>query len=92
MEGAFTHVGNHLVSDSAAAINAGVDDFSTLGGGDILQLDGTSGRRRTNDDDNQTEALDDDDRDSDDSEQARLIAGISLKDAGEPKLPDHACA
>jgi hypothetical protein len=29
MEGAFTHLGNHLISDSAAAINAG-DDLSTI--------------------------------------------------------------
>ena len=30
MEGAFTHVGNHLISDSAAAIKAGADDLSAI--------------------------------------------------------------
>ena len=33
MEGAFTHLGNHLISDSASAINAG-DDLSTIDAGE----------------------------------------------------------
>ena len=51
MEGAFTHVGNHLVSDSASTINAG-DDESIL--------DGLGGRRRRGEDDDEG-GYDDDD-------------------------------
>lgn len=60
MEGAFTHMGNHLVSDSAATINAGAgDDESILDHG----LTG-SRRRRIGDEDDETDIYDDDDMES----------------------------
>lgn len=102
MEGAFTHVGNHLISDSAAAINAGADDLSALdpdasllygkyGAGDSGV--GRSGRRRADDDDNQTEAFEEDDNDSLNSVPIDGIMGMKLKNPEEEKaLPAHACA
>ena len=50
--GAFTHVGNHLVSDSAATINAGAADDESI-------LDGAASRRRRMDDE-ETDVYDDD--------------------------------
>ncbi|OAA68701.1 regulator of nonsense [Niveomyces insectorum RCEF 264] len=94
MEGAFTHVGNHLVSDSAAAIKAGDnDDLSTIdpdenglygkyGGGAGL---GGATRRRQDDDDNGTEVPDDDDDneehdDDDDDDEAESLASVPVED------------
>lgn len=94
MEGAFTHVGNHLISDSAEAIKAGADDFSAIDPDESLlfgKIPGGSGRRRADDDDNQTEAYDDDDHDSLDSHLDGM-GGLDLQDAEEKKLPAHACA
>jgi regulator of nonsense transcripts 1 len=99
MEGAFTHVGNHLISDSAAAINAGADDLSaidpdesllygrfTSGGGN------GSGRRRADDDDNQTEAYEDDDNLSLNSGPTDGLNGLKLNGSTDEKeLPAHAC-
>jgi regulator of nonsense transcripts 1 len=60
MEGAFTHMGNHLVSDSAATINAGAgDDESILDHG----LTGAR-RRRIGEEDDETDIYDDDDMES----------------------------
>lgn len=97
MEGAFTHVGNHLISDSAAAIKAGADDLSTLGPDDNLLYTkysgGHSGRLRADDDDNQTEAFEDDENESLNSVPVDSMMGLKLKNAEEPKeLPAHACA
>ena len=96
MEGAFTHVGNHLVSDSAAAIKAGADDFSALDPDESLlygKLSGRSGRRRADDDDNQTEAFEDDDNDSINSAPVDAMNDLKLQGAEEEKeLPAHACA
>jgi len=97
MEGAFTHVGNHLISDSAAAINAGADDLSALDPDESLLYaqygPGPSGRRRADDDDNQTEAFEDDDNDSLNSVPVDGMMGLKLKNAEEEKqLPPHACA
>lgn len=96
MEGAFTHVGNHLISDSAAAINAEADDLSALDPDESLLYGkfGTGGRRRADDDDNQTEAFDDDDNDSISSLPVDEVMGMSLKEREEEekKLPAHACA
>lgn len=95
MEGAFTHVGNHLISDSAAAINAGNDDLSTLDPDERLlygKFGGHSGRRRADDDDNQTEAFEDD-NDSLGSIPVDDMMGLNLKNPDEEKeLPAHACA
>ncbi|KAL3953211.1 hypothetical protein ACCO45_013154 [Purpureocillium lilacinum] len=89
MEGAFTHVGNHLISDSAAAINAGADDLSALDPDESLLYaqygPGPSGRRRADDDDNQTEAFEDDDNDSLNSVPVDGMMGLKLKNAEEEK-------
>tara|TARA_R110002003_G_scaffold138_1_gene12678 strand:- start:4249 stop:4470 length:222 start_codon:yes stop_codon:yes gene_type:complete len=54
MEGAFTHMGNHLVSDSAATINAGAgDDESILDHG----LTGARRRRIGEEDDDDMESM-----------------------------------
>ncbi|TAQ90062.1 hypothetical protein B7494_g1619 [Chlorociboria aeruginascens] len=99
MEGAFTHVGNHLISDSAAAINAGADDLSNIDPDESLlygQYGGRGGlgtsRRRNDDDDNETEAFDDDD------DSLASIPVDGMKTLGlrgiedEKELPAHACA
>ena len=101
MEGAFTHLGNHLVSDSAAAINAGGDDLSNIDPDESLlygKFGGRGGlgnaRRRNDDDDNGTEAFDDDDMESMASVPVGAIKGLNLG-AGhqeERELPAHACA
>ena len=96
MEGAFTHVGNHLISDSAAVINAGADDLSGLDADENLlyaKYGEPSGRRRADDDDNQTEAFDEEDNDSLNSAPVDGMTGLKLKNAEEKKqLPPHACA
>jgi regulator of nonsense transcripts 1 len=96
MEGAFTHVGNHLISDSAAAIKAGADDLSTIDPDESLlygKYPDRSGRLRADDDDNQTEAYEEDDNDSLNSVPADGIGGLKLKGPEEEKeLPAHACA
>lgn len=93
MEGAFTHVGNHLVSNSASAINAG-DDESILDGNLVGGRGLAPGaRRRRNDDDDETDVFDDDDMES--------MAGLAVDGANgkaplkveeEVELPPHACA
>ena len=99
MEGAFTHLGNHLISDSASTINAG-DDLSTIDPDESI-LDReygkgnlTGGPRRRRHDDEETEAFDDDDMESmvsmpvDGKNNFRSPAAqIEEKD-----LPAHACA
>jgi regulator of nonsense transcripts 1 len=96
MEGAFTHVGNHLISDSAAAIKAGADDLSALDPDEALlygKYGGQSGRRRADDDDNQTEAFEEDDNDRLNSVPIDQMMGMKLKHPEEEKeLPPHACA
>jgi regulator of nonsense transcripts 1 len=96
MEGAFTHVGNHLISDSAAAIKAGADDLSAIDPDEALlygKYVGQSGRRRADDDDNQTEAFEEDDNDSLNSVPIDQMMGMKLKNPEEEKeLPAHACA
>ncbi|KAK4162588.1 regulator of nonsense transcripts 1 [Cladorrhinum sp. PSN259] len=105
MEGAFTHLGNHLVSDSAAAIKAGnSDDLSTIDAEDNLLFGGYGRRggshgglgnvrRRHDDDDNETEVFDDDDEESLASLPIDGMKGIKLRDTEEEKeLPAHACA
>ncbi|TDZ25893.1 Regulator of nonsense transcripts 1-like protein [Colletotrichum orbiculare MAFF 240422] len=97
MEGAFTHLGNHLVSDSAAAIKAGADDFAGIDPDESLlygKFGGRGTRRRADDDDNQTELYDDDDNDSLTSMPVGALKDLNL---GRPKeedreLPPHACA
>ena len=100
MEGAFTHLGNHLISDSASTINAG-DDLSTIDPDESIldreygkgNLTGGPRRRRHDDEDEGTEAFDDDDTESMVSvpvDGANGKAGLSIED--EKELPPHACA
>ncbi len=99
MEGAFTHLGNHLISDSAAAINAG-DDLSTIDADESLlygQYGGAGSlgpsRRRNDDDDNETEAYEDDDVESLASMAVDGMKTLGLRGLEEEKeLPPHACA
>ena len=102
MAGAFTHLGNHLISDSAAAIKAGDNDvLSTLDPDEALlygKLGGRSGlgnaRRRHDDDDNDTEVYDDEDEESLANVPIAGMGGLHLQDAEEEEkeLPAHACA
>lgn len=91
MEGAFTHLGNHLLSDSAATINAGDDESileGNLGRGNL-----TGSRRRRLDDDEETDVYDDDDIES---MASMAIDGSNgkagVKQEEEVELPPHACA
>lgn len=104
MEGAFTHVGNHLVSNSAAAIKAGgADSLSAIDPDDSLlfgdyrghgaRTGGGSARRRQDDDDNETEVFDDDDEGSVADVPVDGMQGLKLNAPEEEKeLPAHACA
>lgn len=99
MEGAFTHLGNHLISDSAAAINAG-DDLSTLDPDESLlygQYGGGGGlgpsRRRNDDDDDRTDVYEDDDLESMASMAVDGMKNLGLRGIEDEKnLPAHACA
>lgn len=103
MEGAFTHLGNHLVSDSAAAIKAGnSDELSNIDPDESLLYGDYGGRgartglgnarRRQDDDDNETEVFDDDDE----SLASVPVDGMKALKLGAPEeekeLPAHACA
>lgn len=101
MEGAFTHLGNHLISDSASTINAG-DDLSTIDADESIldqeygrgNLTGGPRRRRHDDDDEGTEVFDDDDTES---MVSGPVDGANAKSAvrgpeEEKELPPHACA
>lgn len=104
MDSAFTHLGNHLISDSAAAIKAGgADELSNIDPDETLlysALGGRGGRgglgnarRRQDDDDNETEVFDDDDDESLASMPVDGMKGLSLKTAEDEKeLPAHACS
>lgn len=104
MEGAFTHLGNHLISDSAAAIKAGgADELSNIDPDESLLYGGYgsrgargrggNGRRRQDDEDNETEAFDDDDEESLVSVPVDGMKGMKLNAPEEEKeLPAHACA
>ena len=100
MEGAFTHLGNHLISDSASTINAG-DDLSTIDADESIldreygrgNLSGGPRRRRHDDEDEGTEVFDDDDTESMASMPVDGVNGQSLPTTEEEKeLPPHACS
>ena len=100
MEGAFRNVGNHLVGDSASAINEG-DDISTLDAGESAldseygrgNLNGGPRRRRVGDDD-ETDVFDDDDLES--LASHAVNGGPNGQGAAgqeeEVELPAHACS
>ncbi|CAK4032821.1 upf1 regulator of nonsense transcripts [Lecanosticta acicola] len=99
MEGAFTQVGNHLVGDSASAINEG-DDISTLDAGESAldseygrsNLNGGPRRRRVGDDD-ETDVYDDDDLESLASHAVNGANGQAAPaQEEEVELPPHACS
>lgn len=102
MEGAFTAVGNHLVSDSASAINAG-DDLSTIDAGESAldreygrgNLTGGPRRRRVGDD-VEGEVYDDEDDLESLASQALNGANGHLvgkrQEEEEVELPPHACS
>lgn len=88
---AFTHMGNHLVSDSASTINAD-DGLSSLDPDEsILSMAGGARRRRHDDEDDGSDGLDDDDMES----LASVPVGGHFqkqKFEEEKELPPHACA
>jgi regulator of nonsense transcripts 1 len=106
MEGAFTHLGNHLISDSASAINAG-DDLSTIDA-DEAALDreyqtrnlnqppqARPRRRRARDNDDESDIFPDEDDDVDSlaSHQINGQNGHHHQDEEHDiELPTHACA
>ncbi|EGE03329.1 hypothetical protein TEQG_02362 [Trichophyton equinum CBS 127.97] len=93
---AFNKMGNHMVSDSAATINAGGDDISTVDGEEsVLNMAGGPQKRRHDDEDEGSDTLDDDDDDDLES-----MASVAVDGAGKPQaskteeekeLPAHAC-
>lgn len=98
MAEAFNSLGNHLVSDSAAAINAG-DDLSTIGADETVlgstAVRATNGvpRRRRGDDEEEVDLFDDDDLESMVSQSVNGPLGKPLGMAEEEvELPAHACA
>ncbi|KAG8624012.1 hypothetical protein KVT40_008988 [Elsinoe batatas] len=96
MEGAFTHVGNHLISDSASAINAG-DDLSTIDA-DESALDREYGRGNISGGPMRRRAGDDDELDDEDDSESLASAAVNGTNGGlapkqeEVELPPHACA
>jgi hypothetical protein len=93
MEGAFTHMGNHLVSDSAATINAGAADDESILDGDLSRGTLTGSRRRRMDDDEETDIYDDDDLESMVSMPVDGANGkVGMKAEEDVELPTHACA
>jgi regulator of nonsense transcripts 1 len=90
---AFRNMGNHLVSNSAAAINAS-DDISTVDPDEsILSL--AKGPRRRQHDDDETESIEEDDLESLASAAVDADGKKELAKAEEEKekeLPPHACA
>ena len=99
MAEAFNSLGNHIVSDSAAAINAG-DDQSTIDADESLPgANGATGnipggaRRRRGDDEEETDLYDDDDMESLISQPVNGVNGNpGMKAEEEVELPPHACA
>lgn len=86
---AFSNMGNHLVSNSAAAINAS-DDISTVDPDEsVLSL--AKGPRRRRHDDEESEGLGEDDLESITSAQVNGQAHLE-KPEEEKELPAHACA
>jgi regulator of nonsense transcripts 1 len=86
---AFSNMGNHLVSNSAAAINA-VDGPSTADPDEsVLNL--AKGPRRRRHDDEGSDGLEEDDLESLASMQVDGAKGPSQVEE-EKELPPHACA
>ena len=86
---AFSSIGNHLVSNSAAAINAS-DDTSTVDPDEsILSL--AKGPRRRQHDEDGSDGAEEDDLESLASHQVdRQVQQVKAEE--EKELPPHACA
>jgi regulator of nonsense transcripts 1 len=89
---AFSNMGNHLVSNSAAAINAS-DDISTVDPDEsVLSL--AKGPRRRQHDDDETDSVEEDDLES--LASAAVDANgkkqVNKPEEVEKELPPHACA
>ena len=84
-------MGNHLVSNSAAAINA-TDDISTVDPDEsVLSL--AKGPRRRQHDDDESESIEEDDLESLASAAVDTNGKKQVQKAEEEKeLPPHACA
>ena len=97
MEGAFTHLGNHLVSDSASTINAGDDESILDGTLGVVSLPSGSRKRRTDGDDEEDgDAFDDDDADDDTESMASMavddgggVSGAAINGTGAAKNPER---
>ncbi|EEQ28843.1 ATP-dependent helicase NAM7 [Microsporum canis CBS 113480] len=90
-------MGNHMVSDSAATINAGGDDMSTVDGDEsVLNMAGGPQKRRHDDEDEGSDDLDDDDDDDLESMASVAVDGAGKAQANkaeeEKELPAHACS
>jgi regulator of nonsense transcripts 1 len=86
---AFSNMGNHLVSNSAAAINAS-DDISTVDPDEsVLSL--AKGPRRRRHDDEESEGIEEDDMESLASVQVNGQKQ-DIQPEEEKELPPHACA
>lgn len=86
-------MGNHLVSDSAATINAGAGDDDSILDGDLTRTTLTGSRRRRVDDDEETDIYDDDDMESMASMPVDGRNGKpGMKADEDVELPPHACA
>lgn len=98
MAEAFNSLSNQIVSDSAAAINAGDDlstidaDESVLGANGLAGHIGSGGRRRRGDDEEDTDLYDDDDMESLISQPMNGGNKLGEKQEEEIELPPHACA
>lgn len=99
MAEAFNSLGNHIVSDSAAAINASDDqsttdaDESLLGTNGALANVGGGARRRRGDEEEDTDLYDDDDMESLISQPLNgAHGGAGTKPEEVVELPPHACA
>ena len=88
---AFSNMGNHLVSNSAAAINAS-DDISTVDPDEsILSL--AKGPRRRQHDDDESESIEEDDLESLASAAVDGKKQVTkAEEVEEKELPAHACA
>ena len=87
---AFSNMGNHLVSNSAAAINAS-DDISTVDPDESVLSLAKGPRRRKHDDEESTGDIEEDDLES--LASGALNAQKQVAKAEEEKeLPPHACA
>jgi len=99
MAEAFNSLSNHIVSDSAAAINAGDDNLSTIdadesviGANGLAAHIGGGARRRRGDDEEDTDLYDEDDMESLISQPMNGGNKIGGKREEEVELPPHACA